>query len=53
MSEATICYIGGGSKAWAKKLMGDLLCQGDVSGTLRLYDIERRQLLEIKTILKH
>lgn len=40
MCEVTICYIGGGSKAWAKKLMGDLLCQGDVSGILRLYDVD-------------
>jgi len=48
MSEATICYIGGGSKAWAKKLMGDLLCQGDVSGTLRLYDIDKEAALRNK-----
>lgn len=37
----TICYIGGGSKAWAKKFMGDLLQQKDVDGELRLYDIDQ------------
>lgn len=40
MSFVNICYLGGGSKAWAKKLMGDLLSQQDVSGCLRLYDID-------------
>jgi len=48
MSYATICYIGGGSKAWAKKLMGDLLCQEDVSGSLRLYDISKEAALRNK-----
>lgn len=48
MSNATICYIGGGSKAWAKKLMGDILCQQDVSGVLRLYDIDKEAALRNK-----
>ncbi|MFH0938294.1 MAG: alpha-glucosidase/alpha-galactosidase [Planctomycetota bacterium] len=43
-----ICYIGGGSVAWAHKLMGDLaLCQ-TINGEVRLYDVvpERARLNE-------
>jgi galacturan 1,4-alpha-galacturonidase len=37
----TIAYIGGGSRGWAWKLMSDLAAEGRLSGTVRLYDIER------------
>ena len=36
----TIAYIGGGSRGWAWGLMGDLAMDGDICGTLRLYDID-------------
>jgi galacturan 1,4-alpha-galacturonidase len=36
-----VAYIGGGSRGWAWKLMSDLAMEGRLSGTVRLYDIER------------
>jgi galacturan 1,4-alpha-galacturonidase len=36
-----IAYIGGGSRGWAWKLMSDLAMDSGLSGTVRLYDIER------------
>ena len=36
-----IAYIGGGSRGWAWGLMGDLAMDGELCGTLRLYDIDR------------
>lgn len=41
MIQTTICYIGGGSADWAVKLMCDLALQDSLTGTLRLYDINR------------
>lgn len=41
MKPVTICYIGGGSQEWAVKLMRDLALEEGLSGTLRLYDIDR------------
>lgn len=35
-----IAYIGGGSKEWARVFMGDLALAGDISGTIRLFDID-------------
>lgn len=35
-----IAYIGGGSKGWAWKLMGDLAMEEQLSGTVRLYDTD-------------
>lgn len=35
-----IAYIGGGSKDWAWKLMSDLACEEQLSGEVRLYDID-------------
>lgn len=37
-----ICYIGGGSQGWAWKLMSDLWLEEALSGTIRLYDIDRK-----------
>lgn len=34
-----IAYIGGGSKGWAWKLMGDLALEEQLSGTVKLYDV--------------
>lgn len=35
-----ICYIGGGSRNWAWVLMKDLAAEKDLSGTIKLYDID-------------
>ncbi|MCD8390416.1 MAG: alpha-glucosidase/alpha-galactosidase [Firmicutes bacterium] len=35
-----IAYIGGGSRGWAWGLMGDLAHAEDISGSVRLYDID-------------
>ena len=35
-----IAYIGGGSRAWAHNLMNDLALDGEIAGTVRLYDID-------------
>ena len=37
----TVAYIGGGSRGWAWGLMKDLALDGDMCGTVRLYDIDR------------
>jgi alpha-galactosidase/6-phospho-beta-glucosidase family protein len=36
----TIAYIGGGSRGWAWNLMRDLAVDGDISGTVKLYDTD-------------
>lgn len=36
-----IAYIGGGSRGWAWTFMTDLAMEGAISGTIRLYDIDR------------
>lgn len=36
-----IAYIGGGSRGWAWALMSDLVSCSDMSGTIRLYDIDK------------
>lgn len=40
-TEVQIAYIGGGSRGWAWALMSDLVSCSDMSGTLRLYDIDK------------
>ncbi len=35
-----IAYIGGGSRAWAHNLMNDLALDEEISGDVRLYDID-------------
>ncbi len=37
----TVAYIGGGSRGWAWGLMTDLAMDGDMCGTVRLYDIDK------------
>lgn len=39
-TEITIAYIGGGSRQWAMHLMKDLALSDQLTGTLRLYDID-------------
>ena len=36
-----VAYIGGGSRGWAWGFMKDLAMDGDLCGTVRLYDIDR------------
>lgn len=38
----TIAYIGGGSRGWAWGLMSDLSQEEQISGTIRLYDIDHK-----------
>lgn len=35
-----LAYIGGGSRGWAWKLMVDLALEEELSGTVKLYDID-------------
>ncbi len=39
--ELTVCYVGGGSRGWAWGFMTDLAMDGRLSGTVRLYDVDR------------
>ena len=41
VSGIKIAYIGGGSRAWAWKLMVDLALEPALSGEIRLYDIDK------------
>ena len=41
VSDVTIAYIGGGSRGWAWTFMNDLAAEEALSGTIRLYDIDR------------
>lgn len=41
LKNLTIAYIGGGSKGWAWGLMSDLALEGELAGTVRLYDLNR------------
>lgn len=40
VSDVQIAYIGGGSRGWAWTFMTDLALDGDISGTIRLYDLD-------------
>ena len=63
VSDIRIAYIGGGSKAWAWKLMADLALEPSLDGTIALYDIDEKaaeenaiignQLKERKECLGH
>jgi len=39
--EIQIAYIGGGSRGWAWTFMTDLAMEAQISGTIRLYDIDK------------
>jgi len=41
VSDIQIAYIGGGSRGWAWTFMTDLALEGQLSGVVRLYDIDR------------
>ncbi len=40
VSDIQIAYIGGGSRGWAWTFMTDLALEDQISGTIRLYDID-------------
>ena len=40
VSDINITYIGGGSREWARFFMGDLALDEQISGRVRLYDID-------------
>lgn len=42
VSDIQIAYIGGGSRGWAWTFMTDLALDDQISGTIRLYDIDRQ-----------
>ena len=41
VSDVQIAYVGGGSRGWARTFMTDLALEPALSGTIRLYDIDR------------
>ncbi|MDE5894357.1 MAG: alpha-glucosidase/alpha-galactosidase [Acetatifactor sp.] len=41
VSDIQIAYIGGGSRGWAWTFMTDLAMESRISGTIRLYDIDK------------
>ncbi|MFW5980680.1 MAG: alpha-glucosidase/alpha-galactosidase [Halanaerobiaceae bacterium] len=41
VEDLKIAYIGGGSKGWAWNLMSDLAIEEQLSGTVKLYDIDQ------------
>ncbi|MBN2536587.1 MAG: alpha-glucosidase/alpha-galactosidase [Spirochaetales bacterium] len=50
IDDITIAYIGGGSRDWAIQLMKDLACEEQLSGTIKLYDIDREAAYENEII---
>ena len=42
VSDIQVAYIGGGSRGWAWTFMTDLALEDEISGTIRLYDIDRK-----------
>ncbi len=42
MKDINIAYIGGGSRGWAWTFMTDLALEDEISGTVRLYDIDQQ-----------
>ncbi len=50
VSDIQIAYIGGGSRLWAWRLMADLALEPNLSGTVRLYDINLTAAEENETM---
>ena len=50
VSGLQIAYIGGGSRGWAWGFMTDIACDEQLSGTVRLYDIDREAAARNKII---
>ena len=53
VSDVHIAYIGGGSRGWAWTFMTDLAMESDMSGTIRLYDIDEKAAKANKVIGNH
>ncbi|MDD2647961.1 MAG: alpha-glucosidase/alpha-galactosidase [Eubacteriales bacterium] len=41
VKDLVVCYIGGGSRGWAWGFLKDIAMDEQISGTVRLYDIDR------------
>lgn len=50
VSDLVVTYIGGGSRGWAWTFMNDLSMEANLSGTIRLYDINKEAAEHNKTI---
>ncbi len=50
MENLKIAYIGGGSRGWARTFMTDLALEPQLSGEIRLYDIDRESALQNEKI---
>lgn len=50
VTDIHIAYIGGGSRGWAWGLMNDLALESQLSGDVRLYDIDREAALDNEKI---
>lgn len=48
--DVKLAYIGGGSRGWAWKLMADLALEGDMHGSVALYDIDYKRAAANQTI---
>lgn len=53
MRDIQIAYIGGGSRGWAWSFMTDLALEDAISGTIRLYDIDKEAAIANATIGNH
>ena len=53
MTDIQIAYIGGGSRGWAWTFMTDLALEDEISGTIRLYDIDRKAAQTNEVIGNH
>ena len=53
VSDIQIAYIGGGSRGWAWTFMTDLALDDQISGTIRLYDIDRQAAEQNAVIGNH
>ncbi len=53
MKRIKLCYIGGGSKLWARVFMGDLALAEGLGGEIALYDIDREAALRNARIGEH
>jgi len=53
VTDIQITYIGGGSRAWAWKFMTDLALEDQITGTIRLYDIDEKAARANEAIGNH
>lgn len=50
IKDLKIAYIGGGSRGWARTFMTDLALEAQLSGEIRLYDIDKESALQNEKI---